>query len=52
MGLTKVTGVIRQSRIEYFGQCFNKLIITMPDFSLPSWCKWNIEDLIITILGL
>jgi hypothetical protein len=51
MGPTKVTCVIRQNRIKYFGPCFNKLNITMLDFSLPSWCKWDIEGLIIAILG-
>jgi len=52
MGPTKVTIVVRQNRIAYFGQRFNALNITMHDFSLPPWCKWDIEDLIITILGL
>jgi hypothetical protein len=52
MGPTKVAIVIRRNKIEYRGRRFNALNITMLDSSLPSWCKWDTEDLIITILDI
>lgn len=52
MDPTRVFGVIRLNRIEYFGKRVTTLVITILDFSLPLRRQWDIQDITITILGL